>query len=58
MSTMFTSIVVNVLLPLKQILLDVANMMTGSLTALLAAVALLMEELEDLIEKVILLLTG
>lgn len=58
MSTMFTSIVANVLYPLKQLLLDVANLMTGSLADLLAATAGVMEALEDIIEKTIGLLTG
>lgn len=55
---MFGSIVANVLYPLKQLLLDVANLMTGSLSDLLAATAGVMEALEDIIEKTIGLLTG
>lgn len=58
MSTMFGSIVANVLYPLKQLLLDVANLMTGSLSELLLATAGVMEALEDIIEKTIGLLTG
>ena len=58
MATMFGSIVANVLYPLKQLLLDVANLMTGSLADLLAATAGVMEALEDIIEKTIGLLTG
>jgi len=55
---MFESLVANVLLPTKQMLLDLANLMTGPLAALLAAAAATFEALEDILEKVVLLLTG
>lgn len=58
MDSMFTAIVAKVLYPLKQLLLDVANLMTGSLSDLLTATAGVMAALEDIIEKTIGLLTG
>jgi len=57
-ATMFESLVANVLLPTKQMLLDLADLMTGPLAALLAASAATFEALEDILEKVIVLLTG
>lgn len=58
MATMFGSLVANVLLPTKQMMLDLANLMTGPLSDLLASAAATFESLEDILEKVVLLLTG
>lgn len=58
MASMFAAIVTNVLLPTKQIVMDVSAMMLGPVTDLVNATSDLMVDLYDLLEKVIILLTG
>ena len=50
--------IVKMMVTLKQILIDVAQMMSGPITDLINAVVALMYDIENLLEKVLLLLNA